>query len=82
MAAFVMRLWRNVTAVTAALNIRPDGIARHAPIHPLNGRWETAILHHILPKSLLPRTENLIRSKHPREETGNVTFDLRMNPAR
>jgi hypothetical protein len=69
-------------AVTAALNIRPDGIARHAPIHPRNGRWETAILPHILLEPLLPRMENLIRSKHPREETGNVAFDLKMNPAR
>jgi hypothetical protein len=37
---------------------------------------------HMLPEPLLPRMENLIRLKHPREETGNVTFDLKINPAR
>jgi hypothetical protein len=30
----------------------------------------------------LSRMENLIRSKHPREETGNDSFDLKINPAR
>jgi hypothetical protein len=34
-----------------------------------------------LPKPLLQRMRKLIRSKHPREETGNVDFNLPMNPA-
>jgi len=38
-------------------------------------------LPHMLPEPLLPRMENLIRLKRPREETGNVAFNLHMNPA-
>jgi hypothetical protein len=66
---------------TKALNIHPDGIARHALILPQNGRWEIAILRRMLPKPLLPRMRKSIRSKHPREEIGNVAFNLPMNPA-
>ena len=65
-----------------ALSSHPNGIARHALILRLNGKPGTAILLHMLPEPLLPRMENLIRLKHPREETGNVTFDLKINPAR
>jgi len=64
-----------------ALSSHPDGIAQHVLILRLNGKPGTAILLHMLPEPLLPQTENLIRSKHPREETGNVSFDLKMNPA-
>jgi hypothetical protein len=69
-------------AVIAALNIYPDGTARHVLILRLNGKPGTAILPRILPEPLLPQTENLIRSKHPREETGNDSFDFEINPAR
>ena len=68
-------------AAIEAPSSHPNGIAQHALILRLNGKPGTAILLHMLPKPPLPRMENLIRSKHPREETGNVAFNLPMNPA-
>jgi len=65
-----------------ALSSHPNGIARHVLILQLNGKPGTAILLHMLPEPPLNQMENLIRSKHPREETGNDPFDLKMNPAR
>ena len=64
-----------------ALSSHPDGIAQHVLILRLNGKQGNAILLHMLPEPPLNQMENLIRSKHPREETGNVSFDLKMNPA-
>jgi hypothetical protein len=69
-------------AAIEALSSYPNGIAQHVLILRLNGKPGTAILLHMLPEPPLNQMENLIRSKRPREETGNVTFDLRMNPAR
>jgi hypothetical protein len=59
-----------------APNSHPNGIARHALILRLNGKPGTAILLHMLPKPPLNQMGNLIRSKHPREEEGNVAFSL------
>jgi len=64
------------------LSSHPNGIAQHVLILRLNGKPEAAILLHMLPEPPLNQMENLIRSKHPREETGNVSFDPKMNPAR
>ena len=69
-------------AAIEALSSHPNGIAQHALILRLNGKPGTAILLHMLPEPPLPRMENLIRSKHPRGETGNDSFDLKINPAR
>jgi hypothetical protein len=69
-------------AAIEALSSHPNGIAQHALILRLNGKPGTAILLHMLPEPPLPRMENLIRSKLPREETGNGSFDLKINPAR
>jgi hypothetical protein len=63
-------------AAIEAPSSHPNGIAQHALILRLNGKPGTVILLHMLPKPPLPRMENLIRSKHPREETGNGSFDL------
>ena len=67
-------------AAIEALSSHPNGIAQHALILRLNGKPGTAILLHMLPKPPLNQMENLIRSKHQREETGNVTFDFKMTP--
>ena len=64
-----------------APSFHPNGIARHVQILQLNGKPGTAILLHMLPGPPLNQMENLIRSKRPREETGNVAFNLQMNPA-
>ena len=64
------------------LSSHPNGIAQHVLILRLNGKPGTAILLHMLPEPPLNQMENLIRSKRPREETGNVIVDLKMNPAR
>lgn len=65
-----------------ALSIHPNGIAQHVRILRLNGKPGTAILLRMLPEPPLNQMEKLIRSKRPREETGNVAFNLHMNPAR
>jgi hypothetical protein len=65
-----------------ALSSHPNGIAQHVLILRLSGKPGTAILLHMLPEPPLNQMENLIRSKHPREETGNDPFDLKINPAR
>lgn len=69
-------------AAIEALSSHPNGIAQHVPTLRLNGKPGTAILLHMLPEPPLNQMENLIRSKRPREETGNVAFSLQMSPAR
>ena len=69
-------------AAIEALSFHPNGIAQHALILRLNGKPGTVILLRMLPEPPLNQMENLIRSKRPREETGNVAFNLQMNPAR
>ena len=68
--------------VIEALSSHPNGIAQHVLNLRLNGKLGTAILLHMLPEPPLNQMGNLIRSKRPREETGNVAFNLQMNPAR
>ena len=68
-------------AAIEALSSHPNGIAQHVLILRLNGKPGTAILLHMLPEPPLNQMENLIRSKHPREETGNVALKLQINPA-
>jgi len=67
-------------AAIEALSFYPNGIARHVRILRLNGRPGTAILLHMLPEPPLNQMGKSIRSKHPREETGNVAFNLQLNP--
>jgi hypothetical protein len=65
-----------------ALSFHPNGTAQRALTLRLNGKQGTAILLHMLPEPPLNQMEKLIRSKRPREETGNVAFNPQINPAR
>jgi len=81
MAEFAMRSWSSVKAAIVPLNIIPNGTARHAPILHWNGKPEIATLLHMSQGLLQYQKRRLIRSKHPREVTSNVAFDLQINPA-